>query len=212
MSVRIVCVGAVLAAAGCGSTPAQSSLHDSSEGGAAAPRSASNESPPPSIPPSSASDAGDVPDALASNVSEPDGDGAESDGADGGGAGAACVTGKATPDEVVMLGDSYFDPVWANTAVDLFTDAQNAGALAANVTYRHYYIGAASMAWGNPGTQWYIPYQYDPMAKTDTAVMNPKDIKVVITERSRASDAGRRPGDRRPRLERHEGQLHRSVT
>ena len=182
MSVRMVCVGAVLAAAGCGSAPAQSSPHDSSDGGASAPRSTSNGPPAPSSPPASAPDAGDVPDALASNVSEPDGDGAAGDGAEGGGAGTACVTGKVTPDEVVMLGDSYFDPVWANTALDLFADAQNAGALAANVTYRHYYIGAASMAWGNPGTQFYIPYQYDPMAKTDTAVTNPKDIKVVITD------------------------------
>jgi hypothetical protein len=52
----------------------------------------------------------------------------------------------------------------------------------ANAQYRHYYIGAASMAWGNPNTQFYIPYQFDPMALTDVAVMNPSDIKVVIMD------------------------------
>jgi len=38
------------------------------------------------------------------------------------------------------------------------------------------------MAWGNPDTQWYIPYQYDPMAKTDLSLPNPSDIKVVIMD------------------------------
>jgi hypothetical protein len=85
-----------------------------------------------------------------------------------------CVKGQVTPNEVVMLGDSYLDPNWGNVGPTLMTEA--------NATYRHYYIGAASMAWGNPNTQFYIPYQYDPMAKTDTSVMNPADIKVVIMD------------------------------
>jgi hypothetical protein len=52
----------------------------------------------------------------------------------------------------------------------------------ANAMYRHYYIGGAAMAWGNPNTQFYIPYQFDPMALTDIAVTNPSDIKVVIMD------------------------------
>ncbi len=94
----------------------------------------------------------------------------------------ACVKGQVTPDEVAMFGDSYLDPVWSNAAVDLFADAQDAGSLPANTTYRHYYIGGASMAWGNPNTTLYIPYQYDPTALNDLSVPNPKDIKVVILD------------------------------
>ena len=86
----------------------------------------------------------------------------------------ACVKGQVQPSEVVMLGDSYLDPAWGNVGPTLMTEA---GAM-----YRHYYIGAASMAWGNPDTQFYIPYQYDPMALTDTAVPDPSDIKVVIMD------------------------------
>ncbi len=87
---------------------------------------------------------------------------------------APCVTGQVTANEVVMLGDSYLDPVWGNVGPTLMTEA---GAM-----YRHYYIGAASMAWGNPDTILYIPYQYDPTALTDSAVTNPSDIKVVIMD------------------------------
>jgi hypothetical protein len=86
----------------------------------------------------------------------------------------ACVTGHVTPNEVVMLGDSYLDAPWGNVGPTIMTKA--------NAMYRHYYIGAASLAWGNPDTQFYIPYQFDPMALTDTAVLNPADIKVVITD------------------------------
>jgi lysophospholipase L1-like esterase len=85
-----------------------------------------------------------------------------------------CITGQVTPDEVVMLGDSYLDPAWGNVGPTLMTEA--------NATYRHYYIGGASLAWGNPSTQFYIPYQFDPMALTDIAVTNPADIKVVIMD------------------------------
>ncbi len=89
-------------------------------------------------------------------------------------AGPSCVKGQVTPNEVVMLGDSYLDAPWGNVGPTLMMEA--------NANYRHYYIGAASMAWGNPDTQFYIPYQFDPMALTDTSVMNPSDIKVVIMD------------------------------
>jgi lysophospholipase L1-like esterase len=78
------------------------------------------------------------------------------------------------PSEVVMLGDSYLDPAWGNVGPTLMTEA--------NAMYRHYYIGGASLAWGNPNTQFFIPYQFDPMALTDVALMNPSDIKVVIMD------------------------------
>jgi lysophospholipase L1-like esterase len=114
---------------------------------------------------------------AAPNVSEADAAptsseaGGDSSGRD---AAPACVKGQVTPDQVVMLGDSYLDAPWGDVGPTLMMEA--------NATYRHYYIGAASMAWGNPDTQFYIPYQYDPMAKTDTAVMNPADIKVIIMD------------------------------
>jgi hypothetical protein len=85
-----------------------------------------------------------------------------------------CVTGQVTPNEVVMLGDSYLDAPWGNVGPTIM--------MKANAMYRHYYIGAASLAWGNPNTQFYIPYQFDPMALTDPAVTNPADIKVVIMD------------------------------
>lgn len=176
---RIVCVAAALAAAGCGPAPAQASPYDGADAGTAASPASS----------SGGADAGggafDASTAGFSDVDGGDGGGtianATPDGSDAPTA-SDCVKGSVTPNEVVMLGDSYFDPAWANTALDLFADAQDAGSLAANTTFRHYYIGAASLGWGNPDTQWYIPYQYDPMAKTDTAVMNPKDIKVIIMD------------------------------
>jgi lysophospholipase L1-like esterase len=117
----------------------------------------------------------------AESSAEPDsgGDAAQSaseagDGSSEPDAAPACVKGQVTPNEVVMLGDSYLDPNWGDVGPTLMADA--------NAKYRPYYIGAASMAWGNPNTQFYIPYQYDPMAKTDTSVMNPADIKVVIMD------------------------------
>ena len=96
------------------------------------------------------------------------------DDASGPDAAPSCVKGQVTPNEVVMLGDSYLDAPWGNVGPTLMTEA--------SAMYRHYYIGAASMAWGNPDTQFYIPYQYDPMAKTDTSVMTPADIKVIIMD------------------------------
>jgi lysophospholipase L1-like esterase len=87
---------------------------------------------------------------------------------------APCVTGQVTPDEVVMLGDSYLDPAWGNVGPTVM--------MVANASYRHYYIGGAALAWGNPDTQFYIPYQYNPMAMTDTTVTNPSNIKVIIMD------------------------------
>jgi hypothetical protein len=84
-----------------------------------------------------------------------------------------CVTGQVKPNEVVMLGDSYLDPFWGNVGPTIMSTA---GAM-----YRHYYIGGASMGWGDPNTQFFIPYQFQ-MALMDTSVMNPMDIKVVILD------------------------------
>jgi hypothetical protein len=119
----------------------------------------------------------------ATSTEGPDGSVATPDAPDAGADAAAptaadaapsCVKGQVTPNEVVMLGDSYLDPAWGNVGPTLMTEA--------NAMYRHYYIGGASLGWGNPNTQFYIPYQFDPMALTDTAVMNPSDIKVVIMD------------------------------
>ena len=115
----------------------------------------------------------------AESGAESEGDAAQStseagDDASEGDAAPSCVKGQVTPDEVVMLGDSYLDAPWGDVGPTLMMQA--------NATYRHYYIGGASMAWGNPDTQFYIPYQYDPMAKTDTSVTSPTDIKVVIMD------------------------------
>jgi hypothetical protein len=115
----------------------------------------------------------------AESGAESEGDAAQStseagDDASEGDAAPSCVKGQVTPDEVVMLGDSYLDAPWGDVGPTLMMEA--------NATYRHYYIGGASMAWGNPDTQFYIPYQYDPMAKTDTSVTSPADIKVVIMD------------------------------
>jgi lysophospholipase L1-like esterase len=183
VNIRMACVAGILGTAGCGSAPTGSSPYSysnaSSADGAAA--ATSDASPAPALPAQ-----GDVPDGSAATGSEPEGAGGDGDGSSGSAtddaAAAACATGQVTADQVVVLGDSYLDPVWANTALDIYGDAQEAGSLAANTTYRHYDIGGASMAWGNPGTQWYIPYQYDPMAKTDLSVANPSDIKVIIMD------------------------------
>jgi hypothetical protein len=77
-----------------------------------------------------------------------------------------------------MIGDSYLDPALSNAALDLFTDAQGAGALPANATYRHYYTGGASMVGGT--SQANIPYQFTEEALTDRAVTDPADIDTVI--------------------------------
>jgi len=185
VNIRIACVVGVLGATGCGAAPTGSSPYDYSNPSSADAAASSDASPPPAPPAM-----GDLPDGSATTGPEPDGAGGGGDASNGSAAddagddaaGTACVTGQVTPDEVVVLGDSYLDPAWANTALDIYADAQDAGSLPANTTYRHYDIGGASLAWGNPDTQWYIPYQYDPMAKTDLSVPNPGDIKVVIMD------------------------------
>jgi hypothetical protein len=70
----------------------------------------------------------------------------------------SCVRGQVKPNQVVMIGDSYLDPAYSETALDLFGDAQGVGALPANTTYRHYYGGGASMA--GSSLQSNIPYQF----------------------------------------------------
>ncbi|MGO9839553.1 MAG: hypothetical protein ACLP1X_35700, partial [Polyangiaceae bacterium] len=174
MKTQIACVAGMLCAAGCGAAPSGSSPYDYSN--------------PPSADAAASSDS--APTLPMATGSEPDGASGGGDGSNGSAtddasddaASAMCVAGQVTADQVVVLGDSYLDPAWANTALDIYADAQDAGSLAANTTYRHYDIGGASMGWGNPDTQWYIPYQYDPMAKTDLSVANPSDIKVVIMD------------------------------
>jgi lysophospholipase L1-like esterase len=98
----------------------------------------------------------------------------------GPGDGGGCTKGSVTPNEVVMIGDSYFDPFYSQAAVDLFANVQDAGSLPANTTYRHYYQGGASMNSGD--LQFNIPYQYETEAMTDTSVSMPTDIKVIIMD------------------------------
>jgi lysophospholipase L1-like esterase len=92
--------------------------------------------------------------------------------------GPPCVRGEVKPDQVVMIGDSYLDPAYSNTALELFVDARGGGALPANMTYRHYSRGTASMAGGS--LQSTIPYQFTGEALTDRTVANPADVDTVI--------------------------------
>lgn len=77
-----------------------------------------------------------------------------------------------------MIGDSYVDPAFSNTALDLFANAQGVGALPPGTTYRHYYEGSGAMDEGS--LQSSIPYQFTSTALTDSAVANPADIDTVI--------------------------------
>jgi len=104
----------------------------------------------------------------------------DASGRDSGGEGGACVKGRVTPNQVVMIGDSYLDPTFSDASLDLFADAQMAGSLPANTTYRHYYQGGAAM--NNGALQFNIPYQYESQAKTDLAVMRPTDIDTIIMD------------------------------
>src|SRR5580704_11442558 len=138
VNIRIACTAGMLGAAGCGSAPTGSSPYNYSNP-SSADAASSVASPPPALPAT-----GDVPSGSSAAGSEPDGAGGGGDASSGSAtddaAGTACVTGQVTPDQVVVLGDSYLDPVWANTALDIYADAQDAGSLAANTTYRHYDI------------------------------------------------------------------------
>ena len=91
-----------------------------------------------------------------------------------------CQKGQVKPSEVVMLGDSYMDMNYGNVGANIVAAATMAGALTAGTKYREYYVGGAAV--NNGAGQLNIPYQYDSMAKVDTSVQNPKDIKVVIMD------------------------------
>jgi hypothetical protein len=162
------------------STPAQSGGHTGTSADAStAPSSSSSGAGDDTSsgddlgPPTSSDDGGGTP-ASPDGGDDAAGDDAAIDGGAAPDAAPACVKGQVTPNEVVMLGDSYLDPNWGNVGPTIMMDA--------NAKYRPYYIGGASLGWGNPNTQFYIPYQYDPMALTDTAVTNPADIKVIIMD------------------------------
>ena len=86
-------------------------------------------------------------------------------------AAAACTKGQVAADEVVMIGDSYMD--LGNVGPTIMKDANNA-------MYRHYYLAGAALNYES--TIFNIPYQFDTMAETDTAVAMPTDIKVVIMD------------------------------
>ncbi len=174
MKLGLIQIGATLAMTGCGSSADSPTVYGmatpgtGSRGGSTAPRQDASPAlaPMASAPESSSSGGDDA--ALESGVVE------------GGSAAAPCVKGQVTPDQVVMIGDSYLDPAWANTSLDLFADAQQAGALAANGTYRHYYLGGASMNGGIFALN--IPYQYESQALSDIAVASPKDIDTIIMD------------------------------
>ena len=92
----------------------------------------------------------------------------------------SCTKGLIPANQVVMIGDSYLDPAYSNAALDLYANAQMAGSLPANTTYRHYYQGGAAM--NNGSLQFNIPYQYENQALTDLTVMNPATIDTIIMD------------------------------
>ncbi len=100
---------------------------------------------------------------------------------------ASCVKGTVMADEVVMLGDSYMAAAFGNVGANIIADAQKAGSLPSGKNYREFYEAGASVN-GGGASQLNIPYQYNTMAKGNTAdnnlmtVTNPKDIKVVIMD------------------------------
>ena len=84
------------------------------------------------------------------------------------------------PNQVVMLGDSYLDPLFSAAGDDIVADAQNAGALATNMTYRHYYVGGGGLL--NTGAGMLnIPYQWME-ATMDPTVQMPSNIDTVIMD------------------------------
>lgn len=90
-----------------------------------------------------------------------------------------CARGP-MPNQVVMLGDSYLDPLFSAAGTDIVADAQNAGALAANMTYRRYYVGGAALL--NTGAGMLnIPDQWM-QATMDPTVQNPSNIDTVIMD------------------------------
>jgi hypothetical protein len=99
----------------------------------------------------------------------------------------SCMKGQVTPDQVVMIGDSYMAASFGNVGANIVADAQKAGSLAAGKNYREFYVAGASMN-GSMGTDLNIPYQYDSEALVNKAdnnlltVTNPKDVQVVIMD------------------------------
>lgn len=98
-------------------------------------------------------------------------------------AGASCQGGGSVPpSQIAMIGDSYLDPAWCLAGNDIMANARAAGSLAMGASYRQYQLGGASMAWGNPYTNFYIPYQYENTLMNDLAYMNPKVIDTIIMD------------------------------
>ena len=116
----------------------------------------------------------------ASSPADTDGAAVAADGSPGTTTPVACTKGQVTPNEVVMIGDSYLDKSFGNVGANIIADAQMAGSLAASTTYREYYLAGAAM--NNGSGQLNIPYQYETMAKTALFVTDPTDIKVVIMD------------------------------
>ncbi len=97
--------------------------------------------------------------------------------------GASCQGGGSVPpSQIAMIGDSYLDPAWCLAGNDIMANARAAGSLAMGASYRQYQLGGASMAWGNPYTNFYIPYQYENTLMNDLAYMNPKVIDTIIMD------------------------------
>jgi hypothetical protein len=178
----VVTAGVSFACPGCidrtddSSSTLASSVHPASSGagssGTTDPSSSASgiESVGPSSPVGDDAAAGDPGQAWANDARA--GDAAE--------ASTACVKGLVTPNEVVLLGDSYLDPAFSAVATDLYSTAQTAGLLPASTTYRHYYQGGASM--NNGSLQFNIPFQYETEALGDAFASNPRDIRVVIMD------------------------------
>jgi len=99
-------------------------------------------------------------------------------GAEAGNDASTCPKSMTPACQVVMLGDSYLDPLFSATGTDIVADAQNAGALPPNVAYRHYYQGGAALNSGNGPL--YIPFQYEMLALMDVTVPNPSNIDTII--------------------------------
>ena len=89
------------------------------------------------------------------------------------------MKGRTPPNQVVMLGDSYLDPLFSQGALDIFADAQKAGSLATNMTYRHYYQGGATLLGGAGLLS--IPFQWM-QATIDPAIQDPSSIDTVIMD------------------------------
>ncbi len=93
---------------------------------------------------------------------------------------ANCVKGDTTASEVIMLGDSYLDPLNGGVGPQIVTDSMQKWT-------RLYYHSGAAMANGTGTLN--VPWQYDGMPSSigtyalgDTSVAMPKDVKVVVMD------------------------------